>query len=44
MMTFQESVRMDEILRYMQSQPTKLHFDETRILRHENDKAFFEHV
>lgn len=44
MMTFQESVRMDEILRYMQSQPTKLHFDETKILRYEDDKAFFEHL
>lgn len=44
MMTFQESVRMDEILRYMQTQPTKLHFDDTKILRYEDEKAFFEHV
>ncbi|NLX83351.1 MAG: DEAD/DEAH box helicase [Clostridiales bacterium] len=44
MMTFQESVRMDEIQRYMESQPTPLKFDETRILRRENGDAFFEHV
>ncbi len=44
MMTFQESVRMDEIQRYMETQPTPLHFDETRILRHADGEAFFEHI
>jgi len=44
MMTFQESVRMDEILRYMQTRPSPLHFDEARILRREDGEAFFEKV
>lgn len=44
MMTFQESVRMDEILRYMQTKPTPLHFDEARILRREDGEAFFEAI
>jgi ATP-dependent RNA helicase DeaD len=44
MMTFQESVRMDEIQRYMDTQPTPLHFDETRILRHADGEAFFENI
>jgi ATP-dependent RNA helicase DeaD len=44
MMTFQESVRMDEILRYLKTKPTPLHFDAQGILRRENDEAFFEHI
>ena len=44
MMTYQESVRMDEILRYMQTQPTPLHFDESKVLRREDGEAFFEHI
>jgi len=44
MMTFQESVRMDEILRYMKSKPTPLHFDAQGILRREDDEAFFENI
>lgn len=44
MMTFQESVRMDEIQHYMDTQPTPLHFDETRILRHADGEAFFENI
>ncbi|MGI6695533.1 MAG: DEAD/DEAH box helicase [Christensenellales bacterium] len=44
MMTFQESVRMDEILRYLKTKPTPLHFDAHGILRRENDEAFFEHI
>jgi len=44
MMTFQESVRMDEILRYIQSKPTPLHFDAQGILRREDEEAFFENI
>lgn len=44
MMTFQESVRMDEILRYLKTKPTPLHFDAQGILRREDDQAFFEHI
>jgi hypothetical protein len=43
-MTFQESVRMDEILCYLKTKPTPLHFDAQGILRRENDEAFFEHI
>ena len=44
MMTFQESVRMDEILRYMQTKPTPLHFDAQGILRREDEEAFFDKI
>ena len=44
MMTFQESVRMDEILRYMKTKPTPLHFDAQGILRREDEEAFFESI
>jgi len=44
MMTFQESVRMDEILRYMHTRPSPLHFDEARILRREDGEAFFDNI
>ncbi|MBQ7455138.1 MAG: DEAD/DEAH box helicase [Clostridia bacterium] len=45
LMSFQESVRMDEILRYLQGdKPEKLAFDENGILRHEDGTAFFENV
>jgi ATP-dependent RNA helicase DeaD len=44
MMTYQESVRMDEILRYMQTRPTPLHFDNSKVLRREDGEAFFEHI
>lgn len=44
MMTFQETVRMDEILRYMQTRPTPLHFDAARVLRREDGQAFFDRV
>ena len=44
MMTFQESVRINKILRYIQSKPTPLHFDAQGILRREDDAAFFERI
>ena len=42
--TFAESVRMDEILKYMKTAPTMLHFDEMGILRDEDEQAFFENI
>ncbi len=44
LMTFQDSVRMDEILKYMQSTPIKLHFDEHEILRDEEGTPFFDSI
>ena len=44
LVTFQESVRMDEILRYMIAKPLPLHFDESEVLRNEDGTAFFEHI
>lgn len=44
MMTYQESVRMDEILRYIKMEPTKLHFDSNDILRTEEDEPFFDSI
>ena len=44
LMTYSESVRMDAILKYMKSEPTPLHFDETGILRREDESAFFENI
>ena len=41
MLTFQETVRMDEILKYMQTKPTPLHFDEAKILCRADGEAFF---
>lgn len=43
LVTFRESVRMDEILRYMIAQPTPLHFEDG-VLRYENGEAFFENI
>ena len=43
LVTFQESVRMDEILKYMIARPTKLHFAD-EVLRHEDGTAFFDHI
>ena len=42
--TFAESVRMDEILKYMKTAPTMLHFDDMGILRDEEEQAFFENI
>ena len=44
MMTYQESVRMDEILRYITTEPTPLHFDADGILRTEADEPFFDSI
>ncbi len=43
LVTFRESVRMDEILKYMIAKPTPLHF-ENDVLRNEDGSAFFEHI
>ncbi|MCH5286312.1 MAG: DEAD/DEAH box helicase [Christensenellaceae bacterium] len=43
LVTFQESVRMDEILKYMIAKPTPLHFEDG-VLRQESGEAFFEHI
>ncbi len=44
LMTFAESVRMDEILKYMKSAPDRLHFDDMDILRREDGSPFFENI
>ncbi len=44
MMSYRESVRMEEILRHIKSSPTPLHFDSDGILRYEDGKAFFKHI
>ena len=43
LVTFRESVRMDEILRYMIAKPLPLHFED-EVLRNEDGKPFFEHI
>ena len=43
LVTFQESVRMDEILKYMIAKPVPLHFDQD-VLRTEDGEPFFENV
>ena len=43
LVTFQESLRMEEILRYMLSTPTPLHFKDG-ILRTEDETPFFENI
>lgn len=43
LVTFQEGVRMEEILKYMQSAPTPLHF-EGGILSKEDETPFFENI
>ena len=45
LMSFQDSVRMDEILRYLQGdKPEKLDFDDMGVLRRADGSAFFEKV
>ena len=45
LMSFQDSVRMDEILRYLQGdKPEKLEFDDMGVLRRTNGEPFFEDV
>lgn len=43
LVTFQESVRMDEILKYMISKPLPLHFEDG-ILRNEDGTPFFDNI
>ncbi len=43
LVTFRESVRMDEILRYMLTKPTPLKFEDG-ILKNEEGQPFFEHI
>ena len=43
LVTFRESVRMDEILKYMITVPTPLHFKDG-VLRREDEQPFFEHI
>ena len=44
LLCFTESVRLDEILKYMESKPTYLKFDDMGILRRDDQAAFFENV
>ena len=44
LMSFQDSVRMDEILKYMQTTPDRLHFDEHGILCDEDGAPFFKNI
>ena len=43
LVTFQESVRMDEILKYMIAKPLPLHFEDD-ILRNEDGTPFFDNI
>ena len=43
LVTFRESVRMDEILKYMLTQPTPLHFEDG-ILKDGDGEPFFDHI
>lgn len=43
LVTFRESVRMDEILKYMIAQPTPLHFEDD-VLRNADGTPFFDHI
>ena len=43
LVTFRESVRMDEILRYMIAKPLPLRFEED-VLRNEDGTPFFDHI
>ena len=45
LLSFSESVRLDEILKYVQSQPTYLKFDDMGVLRYQESKeAFFDNI
>ena len=43
LVTFRESVRMDEILKYMLTQPTPLHFEDG-VLKNAEGVPFFDHI
>ena len=42
LVTFQESVRMDEILKYLITKPVPLHFSDMDVLVQEDGTPFFE--
>ena len=44
LLCFSESVRLDEILKYVAAKPTYLKFDEMGVLRNEEGKAFFDNI
>lgn len=44
LVTFQESVRMDEIMKYMIAKPLPLRFNEDDVLCKEDGEPFFEHI
>ena len=44
LLSFTESVRMDEILKYVKTKPVSLAFDDMGVLRDEKGEAFFENV
>ena len=45
LLTFTESVRLDEILKYVEAQPTYLKFDDMGVLRgQDSGEAFFENI
>ncbi len=44
LLCFTESVRLDEILKYMESKPTYLKFDDMGILRNGEGEPFFENI
>ena len=44
MMSYQESVRMNDILKYIKTTPIALHFDADGILRTEDKEAFFDNI
>lgn len=44
LLTFTESVRFDEIMKYMMCKPIKLHFDSNEVLCTEDDIPFFENI
>ena len=44
LLTYTESVRFDEILKYIMAKPMPLHFDETGILTQEDGEPFFENM
>lgn len=44
LLSFMESVRLDEILKYLESQPTYLKFDDMGVLRTNEGQAFFDEI
>lgn len=44
LLTYTESVRFDEILKYIMAKPIPLHFDEMGILCKEDGEPFFENM